>query len=188
MTSAAESVRNRIAPGSQTQQNPKAHDAIGVERNTNRLKVSDAADRATIGESPIIPTCSHDMGPLPGDASLFFPEPIVGPCDEFNPPTWFLIAIRKICGTPSPTPSKSSIRFELSHQAAQHNESVLGRVDFDIGRLIRDNESSTLGFGSEFRQVSELEPLLGRHPHFTKLALLLSEGMHYTFNRELSPE
>jgi hypothetical protein len=111
----------------------------------------------------------------------------MGPCDEFVPPRWFLERIKKICATESPTPTKSPIRFELSDQAAEHNATGLERCGFDVGRLIRDNSSLTLGFGSEFRRVSELEPLLGKHPHFAQLAKLLTEGMHYVFNRDLNP-
>jgi hypothetical protein len=190
---AAEQVRSRLViPGTRTQSasieggHPSSASRRGDDRNTDRLKRADDTDREILGESPHL-VCSHTLGPLPGDASLFFPEPIVGPCDEFVPPPWFLEEIRKICATESPTPTKSPIRFELSQTAAEHNATVLERVGFDVGRLIQDNISSTLGFGSEFRKVSELEPLLGKHPHFTQLAKLLTEGMHYVFHRELSP-
>ncbi|KAI2502043.1 hypothetical protein MHU86_12446 [Fragilaria crotonensis] len=195
-TSAAEHVRNRVTPRvtrSDRSALPLPEETKttrllrGEERNANRLKAADAADRTTLGESPSFTTRSRgSMGHLPGDAALFFPRPIVGPNDEFAPPDWFLMAIRRICKTPSPTPSKPPIRFELTEQAAIHNASVLELVDFDIGRLIRDHTTSTLGFGSEFRRVSELRPLLGRHPHFPNLEQILSEGMHYVFNRELS--
>ncbi|KAI2497797.1 hypothetical protein MHU86_16683 [Fragilaria crotonensis] len=127
------------------------------------------------------------MSPLPSDAALFFPEPLEGPCDEFAPPPWFLEGIKRICANESPTPTKSPIRFDLSDQAVEHNARVMGRVGFDVGRLIKENGSSTLGFGSEFRRVEELEPLLGKHPHFAQLAKVLTEGMQYVFDRELSP-
>jgi hypothetical protein len=93
-----------------------------------------------------------------------------------------------ICATPSEVPTQPPIRFEISEQASEHNEAVLRAVDFDLGRLVLENSSSTLGFGSEFRKVDELRPLLGRHPHFDRLAKLLTEGMHYVFERELTPD
>jgi hypothetical protein len=196
--SAAEQVRSRVTtpgvrnqpsssetPASTNGDQPTSASRRGEERNAGRLRLADKTDRETLGESPnIARQCT--LGPLPSDASLFFPEPIVGPCDEFVPPTWFLEGIKRICATESPTPTKSPIRFELSDQATKHNANVLGRVGFDVGRLIRDNSSSTLGFGSEFRGVGELEPLLGKHPHFSRLVKLLTEGMPYVFNRELS--
>ena len=196
--SAAEKVRSRVVnPGTRDQPTPGESSALtdgdqptsssrrGDERNAGRLKLADKTDRETLGESLNI-TSPHALGPLPSDASLFFPDPVVGPCDEFVPPPWFLEGIRRICATDSPTPTKSPIRFELSDQAAEHNAAVLGRFGFDVGRLIRDNNSSTLGFGSEFRGVNELEPLLGKHPHFSRLTELLTEGMPYVFNRELT--
>ena len=45
---------------------------------------------------------------------------------------------------------------------------------------------STLAFGSEFRKVSNFQPLIGRHLHFSQLESLLTEGMHYVFERELN--
>jgi hypothetical protein len=198
--SAAEQVRSRMVtpssrrhtassetPASATgSDQPTSASRRGDVRNTGRLELADKMDIETLGESHNL-VDSHAVGPLPSDASLFFPEPVVGPSDEFVPPSWFLEGIKKICANDSPTPTKSPIRFELSDQAAEHNATVLGRVGFDVGRLIRENSSSTLGFGSEFRRVSELEPLLGKHPHFAQLAQLLTEGMHYVFQRELNP-
>jgi hypothetical protein len=162
-----------------------AAEAKGKERNAKRLREADAADRATLGESPSF-VRSRVPSFLPGDAALFFHEPIVGPVDENEPPPWFIDAIRTICGTLSPTPSKPPIRFELSDEAALYNAELLDSVDCDLGRLIREHSASTLGFGSEFRGVGELRPLLSRHPHFPQLEALLTEGMPYVFTRELS--
>ena len=201
LPSAAELVRNRVAMTPPSGRNrlrpsgtphppggdePTSATRRGEERNSGRLKLADQADKETLGESMrfVLPP---DSGPLPSDASLFFPEPIEGPCDEFEPPPWFLECIKRICANESPTPTKSPIRFELSEQASAHNASVLEQVGFDVGRLIRENGSSTLGFGSEFRQVRELKPLLGKHPHFAQLAKVLTEGMHYVFDRDLGP-
>jgi hypothetical protein len=36
--------------------------------------------------------------------------------------------------------------------------------------------------------VEQLRPLIGKHPHFPRLVSLLTEGMHYVFVRDLSPE
>jgi hypothetical protein len=48
---------------------------------------------------------------------LFILEPAAGPCDEFDPLTWFLAAIEAIYAAPSEVPTKSPIRFELSDEA-----------------------------------------------------------------------
>jgi hypothetical protein len=199
--SAAELVRSRVAtaPVGQRQPSPWAAPTSpkcdhptsatrrGEERNAGRLEAADHVDREILGE--LLPNVVHpyEMSPLPSNAALFFPAPLEGPCDEFAPPPWFLEGIKRICANDSPTPTKSPIRFELSDHAVEHNARVMGRVGFDVGRLIKENGSSTLGFGSEFRRVEELEPLLGKHPHFAQLAKVLTEGVHYVFDRELSP-
>ena len=61
-------------------------------------------------------------------------------------------------------------------------------MGYDLSRLIEENNKrSTLHYGSEFRTVDELKPLLGKHPNFHELATVLSNGMPYIFTRELDP-
>jgi hypothetical protein len=197
-TSAAERVRSILRPASRTTQKPTdvsnrdgemgggagllgSRTSRGDERNAKRLRDANANDRETLGESLSTTRLFGDIAHLPGDASLLFSAPAAGPCDEFNPPTWFLKAIVEICATPSEVPTKPPIRFEISEPASAHNAEVLRAANFDLGRIIQEHGSSTLGFGSEFRKVSEL-------PRFSRLETLLTEGMQYVFDRELSPE
>ncbi len=195
VTSAAELVRERVlkpdaVPDTITRQHPSNAARRGLARNTQRLTTANASDVAILGEStqPVGRNRSsfgcHLF--LPNDPRLFFPETIVGPDDSFEPPGLFLKAIRTICSHASKTPSRPPIVFELGEQAAAHNAEVLRGFGYDLGAMIRAHSSSTLGFGSEFRSVTELQPLLGRHPHFGKLADLLTNGMDYVFTRELS--
>jgi hypothetical protein len=123
---------------------------------------------------------------LPADPKAFFPEPLVGPDDSREMPAWFLKAIRGICVTKTSTPSKPPFRFEAGKEAAAHNAKLLQGFSYDLGSLIQAHGSTTLGFGSEFRTVAELRPLLQGHIHFKKLSELLTYGMDYVFTRELS--
>ncbi|KAI2508556.1 hypothetical protein MHU86_5848 [Fragilaria crotonensis] len=82
---------------------------------------------------------------------------------------------------------KVPIRFEVSEAASAHNAELLKSFDFDLGRLIQAFDSSTIGFGSEFRKVSELRPLIDDTP-LPRLETLLTEGMQYVFDRELSSQ
>ena len=130
-TSAAERVRSILSPdpsrtGSANKNGPgdKSNEARvttsatrGDKRNTKRLRDADAADHETIGESQQNVVHPFTPGHLPGDASLFILEPAAGPCDEFDPLTWFLAAIEAIYAAPSEVPTKSPIRFELSDEA-----------------------------------------------------------------------
>ena len=76
----------------------------------------------------------------------------------------------------------------MSRQAAERNALHLESYDFDLTKFIEAHSESTVGYGSEFRSVAELKPLLGSHPNFPKLKSLLEEGMHYVFAREINEE
>ena len=120
-------------------------------------------------------------------AEMFFLPPFVGPDDGFDPPGWFIREVGRIIGTETRTPGRPPIQFDLTKAALENNADVLKNVGYDLSRLIDENEETTLHYGSEFRTVAELEPLLGGHPHFGKLASVLSHGMPYVFTRELDP-
>lgn len=74
-------------------------------------------------------------------------------------------------------PVKSPIICEVSRSAANHNAKLLESYEFNLARFIGDYLDSTLGYGSEFRGMEELEPLLWRHPNFPALKRLIEEGM-----------
>ena len=61
------------------------------------------------------------------DPHYFLSEPIMGPNDTFEPPTWFPKEIAIIAASPSLAPTKkSSVRFDVSLlEAAEHNASLL---------------------------------------------------------------
>ena len=63
----------------------------------------------------------------------------------------------------------------------EHNARILADANFDFTRLIPAHQGSTLGFGSEFRPLRDLELLLSRHPHFPFVARVLTSGMDYHF-------
>ena len=98
---------------------------------------------------------------------------------------WLLDAIKRLAREHTRTPSKPPIIFEQTEEAAKENAATLASFDFDLGRMIAKHSDSTLGYGSEFRTVEQLRPLLGRHPNFGSLSLVLAEGMPYSFKTEL---
>ncbi len=87
--------------------------------------------------------------------------------------------IADILAIPSQTPSTSQFQFHLDHASAIHNGQILQAHNFDLGRAIRSDGNSPLRFGSEFRPVSVLEPLLGIHPLWPRIRALLLEGSHF---------
>jgi hypothetical protein len=75
-----------------------------------------------------------------------------------------------IAAEPSPTPTKSLVRFDVSKDAAEHNASLLQGVDYDFQRFLQGQTGSTLDFSSEFRKLEQIRPLLRHHPGFDELA------------------
>ena len=122
---------------------------------------------------------------LTNEASDYFDKPTPGPDDAMATPAWFLEELGRIAGSEPPVPKKSKIVFENTATAAATNESILKSFDFSMEKLIAANQETTLGYGSEFRTVNQLKPLLGGHPNFNKLSKILNSGMSYNFNREL---
>ena len=79
------------------------------------LEQANLNDKDTLGEPNY---CS-------ADPNCFLLEPIVGPEDIFKLPTWFLKEITIIAASSSLAPTKSSIRFDVSLEAAERNASLL---------------------------------------------------------------
>ena len=166
------------------------------QRNQDRLARADEVDREITGESGI--ALKQESGRrrkrsdsrerktyLTSDAHEYFGPPIRGPDDAGSPPPWFLPALRKLAATETATPKKSPVIFKQTEEAAHENEQLLKSFDFDIEKLIAAHSDTTLGYGSEFRSVEQLKPLIGRHPNFESLSLVLTMGMPYVFTKEL---
>ena len=147
-------------------------------RNDVRLAQANLEDATTLGENTTR-YCSSDP-------NCFLPEPVLGPDDTFSPPSWFLREIHIIAAEPSPTPTKSSVRFDVSKEAADHNASLLREIDYDFQRFFQAQTGTTLDFGSEFRRLEQISPLLRQHPGFTELAEVLVTGMPYRYSREIT--
>jgi hypothetical protein len=99
---------------------PKAPNKLLLDaaaRNEARLAQANLDDERTLGE-PKKRYCSSDP-------NCFLPEPIFGPDDTFGAPAWFMKEITIIATTPSPAPSKPSVRFDVSMEAAKHNATIL---------------------------------------------------------------
>ena len=70
-------------------------------------------------------------------------------------------------------------QFEVSDQAAKHNLKVLKANNFDLDRICKQGKRSVLPLGSEFKDISQLENLLGHHPRWNKLKSILTNGVHF---------
>ena len=164
-------------------------------RNEERWRLANESDVGTTGEFTVIEDRRGGVDPrekatktyLDKNTGSFFPDPISGPDDSFVTPKWFIVALRKLTSHFTITPGKPPFEFENTLDAARKNERILATDDFDLERIINKFGDTTLGYGSEFRTVAELKPLIGTHPNFLALAQILENGMPYVFTRELNP-
>ena len=110
--------------------------------------------------------------------SFFLPINLVSTvnCQITETPKWFIPTIRELslqeCKTPTPVP----VIFKATPEAAHSNQILLEQHNCSIARLIQAYPGSCLDYGSEFRPIEALKPLLQKHPRWTKLAYLLSHG------------
>jgi len=89
--------------------------------------------------------------------------------------------------TESPFMNPPLFIFKLCPSAAEFNAKILADNNFDLNALISKQHPSQLSYGSEFRDPSLLEELLGQHPFWPRLKSILSEGAHFPLE-EISSE
>jgi hypothetical protein len=156
-----------------------------ASRNEVCLKAANLADEDLADEDTLLgePNCCSN------DPNCFLPVPIVGPNNNFQFPPWFLKEIAMIAASLLLlAPSKSSVWFDVSPKAAKHNASLLSNVDCDFEKFFKTQTESTLAFGSEFRPVEQLRPLLCQHPGFDELAEILMTGMPHCHSKDITEE
>jgi hypothetical protein len=147
---------------------------LATKRNDTRLQVADEQDQQVLRKY------------LPVHVSSFLPAPVAGPDDSHEPPLSFLHNLRQVAAASVPTPAAPPFQFDTSDSALRHNEALLRAAHFNLEALLSTHQNTTLGYGSEFRPVEQLRSILGSHPHFTALEVILRNGMDYRFHTQLS--
>ena len=66
-------------------------------------------------------------------------------------------------------------KFEVSESAAEFNIATLRNHNFNLDKLL-NNKKSVTSYGSEFKPIAELQPLLGHHPRWKEMKKRLEEG------------
>jgi len=93
-----------------------------------------------------------------------------------DPPEDFITMLTSILKSEQSTPRAPSLRWDLSHEAALHNMTLIQEHGNNIQNYLEKNEDTFISFGSEFRPPDTLEPLLCRHPNWQRFKLLLQKG------------
>ena len=96
---------------------------------------------------------------------------------------WFpenlMVVIKDIIETDLPKTKKSKFKFDMSQDSANWSWEVLRKADFSLEKALNEEQHSQLGYGSEFRPVKILEPLLYCHPLWPRLVDQFKNGVSY---------
>jgi hypothetical protein len=147
-----------------------------IARNTARISEANRKDERLMSK------CRY----LPKSLEEILPEPIVGPDDAFEPGEDFLRRIIEVASAPTDTPEPSPVSFATTPEAIAANDKLLSEHGFDLASLLGDYQRTTLGYGSEFRPIDQLEKVLGGHSEFEVLADLIENGMGYRFKTAIT--
>jgi hypothetical protein len=87
--------------------------------------------------------------------------------------------IKQMLESESPCLTKPKFCFEMTLEAAEKNFLVLKCHSFDLGKAIKAQLNSPVGYGSEFRKHWILSPLLGNHPLWPQMKSILKNGSQW---------
>ena len=80
-------------------------------------------------------------------------------------------------------PTSTPFLFEMNIDAAERNTNILADFGFDITKAIATFPNSHMSYGSEFRPVSHLKPLLQKSLHWESIEPSLSKGARFPLER-----
>jgi hypothetical protein len=84
--------------------------------------------------------------------------------------------IKSILSTITSSPKPSLFTFVLSLEAAHKNYCVIKRFNNNLGKALKAQQDSPLGYGSKFQKADVLEPLFHLHPKWERFKNLLKDG------------
>lgn len=122
---------------------------------------------------------------LPIHPCSFIPQLLQGPRDIFEPPIGLWEAVKTVFHSKVPIPAKPKVLFGTDGKAVEHNTRLLASHGYNLKQLLEAEQSSTMGFGLEFRPIQQLRLIIGQHPGFGELEHMIQHGMPLRFVREL---
>jgi hypothetical protein len=146
-----------------------SNERVSDRRNLERVKRSNAQDASLLGKY------------LPSTVDEILPEILQGPDDSFAPPPWLFQAIQSVAKSAVRTPDAPPVQFDTTPASLAHNATLLREFDYDFGKFLAAQSSTSLHFGSEFRPVDQLDQVLSQHPVYPFFRDILSFGMDYKF-------
>jgi hypothetical protein len=90
-----------------------------------------------------------------------------------------LTMIKAIIESESSCPAKPEFCFKMTLEAAGKNFMVLKHHNFKLGKAIKAQSKSPVGYGSEFLKPWIISPLLGNHPLWLQMKSILKNGSQW---------
>ncbi|OEU12035.1 hypothetical protein FRACYDRAFT_245162 [Fragilariopsis cylindrus CCMP1102] len=126
---------------------------------------------------------------LPANISTIFDPPCVSvDKDNFVPPPWLHESVEQIAGESMRPPASPPFKFAATDHARAYNTELLIDHDHDLSKILEANQHTTVAYGSEFWELSDLEAVFGRHPNFDFFSEILTNGMDYHFDFDLTED
>ena len=108
--------------------------------------------------------------------------------DNFVPPPWLHESVEQIAGESMRPPASPPFKFAATDHARAYNTELLIDHDHDLSKILEANQHTTVAYGSEFRELSDLKAVFGRHPNFDFFSEILTNGMDYHFDFDLTED
>ena len=117
-----------------------------------------------------------DLLPLPPPSQYQVTEPSVP--NPFEDTSWLAFEIEKLLKKESRM-TTSLFKFKVNPKAARLNFNQLAGSNFDLESFLNLSERCATSYGSEFKEPSELNWLLSKHPRWKDLKEKLEKGCKY---------
>jgi hypothetical protein len=96
---------------------------------------------------------------------------------QFPPAQSFIAYVKSILLWNRPSaPTLQDFQFDMSIAAAEHNWSTFNSFERSLEKVISSDANSIMAYGSEFKPVATLAPLLDKHPLWPHFMRILENG------------
>jgi hypothetical protein len=102
-------------------------------------------------------------------------------------PLDIISVINEIRGQPISVPTEPEFFFDMTQEAAAKNFLMFKQYKFNLGRAIKVQTLSPLGYSSEFKMPQVLQKIFKNHPLWAKMERLLIKGSQWPLE-EISEE
>ena len=95
--------------------------------------------------------------------------------------------ISSLCKRVERVLNPTTLKFDTTTDALQHNAEVFKKHDFSLQSVLDDNKDTILTPGSEFQDLSAIEDLLVNHSDWQEIKSIISQGGDYHISHILDP-